>query len=83
MYTLSVAETKTTLSEQLRNIDDTPVRITKNGKPVAVIISDVRYREMKKIEDLLYAKMAEMASEEGFLSSDESEDLHSEIMSNG
>ena len=37
---------------------------------------------MKIIEDLLHVKMAEMASEEGFLSPEESEDLHSEIMSN-
>ena len=82
MDTLSVAETKSTLSEQLRNIDDNPVRITKNGKPVAVIISDVRYTEMKRIEDLLYVKMAEMASQEGFLSTEDSEALNNEIMSN-
>lgn len=81
MNTLSVAETKNTLSQQLRNIDDNPIRITNNGKPVAVIISDVRFQEMKRIEDLLYAKMAEMVAEEGFLSVDESDEILNDIES--
>jgi len=81
MDTLSVAETKNTLSQQLRNIDKKPIRITNNGKPVAVIISDVRFREMKRIEDLLYINMAKMASEEGFLSADESDEILNDIES--
>ena len=81
MNTLSVAETKNTLSQQLRNIEERPIRITNNGKPVAVIISDVRFQEMKRIEDLLYVKMAEMASEEGFFSADESEKILNDIES--
>jgi len=81
MDTLSVAQTKNTLSQQLRKIDDNPVRITNNGKPVAVIISDVRYQEMKRIEDLLYAKMADIAFEEGFASEEDTEALMAKIRS--
>jgi antitoxin Phd len=81
MDTLSVAQTKSMLSQQLRNIDDNPIRITKNGKPIAVIVSDVRFQEMERIENMLYVKMAEMASEEGFLSVDESEKILDDIAS--
>ena len=46
-----------------------------------MIISDVRFQEMKRIEDLLYAKMAEVASEKGFFSADESEKILNDIES--
>jgi len=52
-----------------------PVSISKKNKEVAVMISSDRYKELKKLEDILYGKAAELAIREGFASDQESKDL--------
>ncbi len=59
----------------LSTVSHEPVSISKKDKEVAVVISSARYKELKKLEDILYGKAAELAMQEGFASKKETEDL--------
>jgi hypothetical protein len=50
-------------------------RIATQDKDVAVIISSARYKELKKLEDILYGKAAELAIKEGFSSDKQAQGL--------
>ena len=39
------------------------------------MLSSARYQELKKLEDILYGKAAELALQEGFVSNKEAQDL--------
>ena len=51
-----------------RVADEETVTISRRNKDVAVMISSARYKELKRIDDILYVTAAELAIKEGFAS---------------
>jgi len=75
MKTITSTEARQSFSSVISTVDDEPVAISKQDKDVAVIISSARYKELKKLEDILYGKAAELAIKEGFSSDKQTQDL--------
>jgi len=75
MKTLTSTEARQNFSTVISGLKDNPVIISKQDKEVAVILSSERYKELKKLEDILYGKAAELAIKEGFVSNIEADDL--------
>ncbi len=83
MNVVTVSKMRDNLSNTLSGVsDDEPVTIQKNNKDIAVLISSRRYRELQRIEDLLYVKAAELAIEEGFASDKEAEEIMAKLGAN-
>ena len=79
MKTISATEARQGFNEVINLAKNEPVTISKRDTGVAVIMSTNRYDELKRIEDLLYSKAAEMAIAEGFVSNQERDDLMNQI----
>jgi len=75
MKTMSSTEARQNFSSVISGLKDNPVSISKQDKEVAVILSSARYKELKKLEDILYGKAAELAIQEGFVSNEETQKL--------
>lgn len=75
MKTLTSTEARKNFSTVISGLEDSPVIISKQDKEVAVMLSTARYKELKKLEDILYGKAAELAIQEGFASNKEADDL--------
>lgn len=79
MKTLTTTEARKNFSAVISGLKDSPITISKQDKEVAVMLSAVRYQELKKLEDILYGKAAELAIQEGLVSSKEADDLLSSL----
>lgn len=75
MKTYTSSEARQGFSGLLNTVKDEPVTITKDNKEVAIVIEASRYHELKRMEDILYGKAAELAIAEGFASKEESDNL--------
>ena len=75
MKTITSTEARQNFSSVISTVETDPVTISKQDKDVAVIISSARYQELKKLEDILYEKAAELALQEGFVSNKKAQDL--------
>jgi len=75
MKTITSTEARKSFSAVISRVEDGPVAISKQDKDVAVIISSSRYKELKKLEDILYGKAAELAIKEGFASDKQAQNL--------
>lgn len=83
MNVVTVSKMRDNLSNTLSGVsDDEPITIQKNNKDIAVLITSRRYRELKRVEDLLYAKAAELALAEGFASDEETEEIMNKLGAN-
>ncbi len=71
MKTLSSTKVRQEFSAVISAVENEPVTISKKNKPVAVVVSSTRYQELKRLEDILYGKAAELAIQEGFAPKDE------------
>ncbi len=67
MKTMTAANAKNRFGQLLDAAQREPVVITKNDRPVGVLLS------MQDIEDTIWAKRAQEAAAEGYLSAEESE----------
>ena len=79
MKVLSSTEVRQNFSAVLSNIEIEPVSISKQDKASAVVMSQKRYNELKRLEDILYGKAAELAIQEGFASDIQAQDLMNSI----
>ncbi len=79
MKVLSSTEVRQNFSAVLSNIETEPVSISKQDKAIAVVMSQKRYNELKRLEDILYGKAAELAIQEGFASDSQAQDLMDSI----
>ena len=79
MKVLSSTEVRQNFSAVLSNIETEPVSISKQDKAIAVVMSQKRYNELKRLEDILYGKAAELAIQEGFASDIQAQDLMNSI----
>ncbi len=79
MKVLSSTQVRQNFSAVLSEIEIEPVSISKQDKTVAVVMSQKRYNELKRLEDILYGKAAELAIQEGFASDTQAQDLMNSI----
>jgi PHD/YefM family antitoxin component YafN of YafNO toxin-antitoxin module len=79
MKVLSSTEVRQNFSAVLSKIEIEPVSISKQDKTIAVVMSQKRYDELKRLEDILYGKAAELAIQEGFASEAQTQDLMNSI----
>ena len=79
MKVLSSTEVRQNFSAVLSKIEIEPVSISKQDKAIAVVMSQKRYNELKRLEDILYGKAAELAIQEGFASETQTQDLMNSI----
>ena len=79
MKVLSSTEVRQNFSSVLSAIEIEPVSISKQDKTIAVVMSQKRYNELKRLEDILYGKAAELAIQEGFISDTQTQDLMNSI----
>jgi len=75
MKILTSTEARQTFSSVLNHVNDEPITIQKQNHDVAVILSSARYKELSKLEDILYGKATELAIKEGLISENESRNL--------
>lgn len=78
--TMSASDAKNNFGELLEFARKNPVKIERNGRPVAVMISHEEFERMEAMEDAWWAKQAEEASKEGFLGQKQSEDFLAEML---
>ena len=78
--TMSASDAKNNFGELLEFARKNPVKIERNGRPVAVVISHEEFQRMEAIEDAWWVKQAEEASKEGFLDQKQSEDFLAEML---
>jgi len=79
MKVLSSTQVRQNFSAVLSEIEIEPVSISKQDKAIAVVMSQKRYNELKRLEDILYGKAAELAIQEGFASDTQAQDLMNSI----
>ena len=79
MKVLSSTEVRQNFSAVLSEIEIEPVSISKQDKAIAVVMSQKRYNELKRLEDILYGKAAELAIQGGFASDTQTQDLMNSI----
>jgi len=75
MKIISLTEARKNFSAVISALEDSSVTISKQDKDIAVMLSPARYQELKKLEDILYGKVAELAMQEGLVAKKEAQDL--------
>ena len=71
--TVAAAEAKQSFGRLLDDAQHDPVRIERNGRPVAVVLSMAEYELFQRLEDAYWGQQAEAAMKEGSLGPEESE----------
>ncbi len=80
MKVVTATEAKQSFGDIMVSIgNDEPVTIQKQGKDFAVVLTTQEYQGLKKLEDILYGKAAELAIQEGLLSAEESRKVLNDI----
>ena len=70
---MTASAAKNNFGELLDSARRHPVKIEKNGRLVAVVVSLEEFERLEAIEDAWWAKQAEIAAKDGFLGQEESE----------
>ena len=83
MKTMTSSEARQDFSAVIDRVaNEETVTISRRNKDVAVMISSARYKELKRIEDILYVKASELAIKEGFASGDEAKEIMDKLGAN-
>lgn len=72
---MTSTQARQSFSTIINGAEREPVSISKKNKDVAVVLSSRRYRELTKLEDVLYGKAAQLAIKEGLAPQNEVKDL--------
>ena len=78
--TVAAKEAKQSFGQLLDDAQREPVRIERNGRPVAVVISAADFERFEAMEDAHWGRLAEEASKEGYLSEEETRALFQSIL---
>ena len=78
--TVAAAEAKQSFGKLLDDAQHEPVRIERNGRPVAVLLSMAEYELFEKLEDAYWGKRAQEAVKEGLASPEETEQVLRSIL---
>ncbi len=81
MVHISATEAKTHFGKLLDTARREEVVIEKQGRSVAVIISQEEFERLSAFENAFWVIKANMAKDEGYLSLEESENLLNELLS--
>jgi antitoxin Phd len=73
LKTVAAKEAKQSFGRLLDDAQHEPVRIERNGRPVAVLLSMAEYELFEKLEDAYWGKRTEAAMKEGLASPEETE----------
>lgn len=71
--TMSASDAKNNFGELLEEARKNPIKIERNGRPVAVVVSAEEFDRMEAMEDAWWGRQAEEALKEGSLGVEESE----------
>jgi antitoxin Phd len=80
MVQISATEAKNHFGKWIDAARREAVSIEKQGRPVAVLLSQEEYVRLNELEDLLLSLQAENARKEGFLSERESQKLLDDLL---
>jgi prevent-host-death family protein len=80
MKTMAAKEAKQSFGQLLDDAQREPVRIERNGRPVAVVMSAVEFERFEALDDAYWIARAQEAEKEGFLSAEETQDLFRSIL---
>ena len=75
MIHVRATEAKNKFGQMLDNAQHEAVLIEKNGRDIAVVLSNSEYQRLRVYEDELWGLKAQLAKNEGFHSEGESETL--------
>ena len=75
MKNMTASQARQGFGDLLSTVQGEPVTITKDNKEVAIMVQATRYHELKRLEDILYGKAAELAIAEGFAPQKETDEL--------
>ncbi len=79
MKTMTSTEVRQSFSSVITSVEKEPITISKKKKDIAVVLSSRRYQELKRIEDILYEKAAQLAIKEGLAPKKEVDSLLDDI----
>ncbi len=79
-FKISATEAKNKFGEALENALKKPVKIEKNGRAVAVLLSLEEFERLESIEDAWWITQAELSIKEGSLGVKESEKFLTEML---
>lgn len=80
MIQISATEAKNHFGKLIDTARHQAVSIEKQGRPVAVLLSQEEYERLNELEELLLALQAEAILKEEFLSEDESKKLLNDLL---
>lgn len=75
MKTMTSTQARQSFSSIITGAIKEPITISKKNQDIVVVLSSQRYRELTRLEDILYGKAAQLAVQEGLASQNEVEDL--------
>ena len=70
--TVPAKEARQSFGQLLDDAQREPVRIERNGRPVAVLVSSTDFDRLEALEDAYWINRAQEAEKQGFLSAEES-----------
>ncbi|MDF2965316.1 MAG: Antitoxin of toxin-antitoxin system StbD [Rickettsiaceae bacterium] len=80
MTIINSREAQSNFGELMIKVIREPVIIQKHGKTAAVLISPEDFEKFQKLEELYWALKVEAAEKNGYLSTQESDDLLNNIL---
>jgi prevent-host-death family protein len=80
MNIINSREAQSNFSELMMKVIKEPIVIQKHGKPAAVLISPEEFEKFQKLEELYWALKVEEAEKNGYLSSQDSDNLLNNIL---
>ena len=78
--TVAAKEAKRTFGQLLDDAQREPVRIERNGRPVAVVLSSADFDRLEAFEDAYWIARAKEAGGEGFLGAEAGERLINDLL---
>ena len=78
--TVAAKEAKQGFGQLLDDAQREPVRIERNGRPVAVVLSTADFERFEALEDAYWIARAKEAEKEGFLGAEAGEKLINDLL---
>ena len=80
MKTVAAKQAKQSFGQLLDDAQREPVRIERNGRPVAVVLSTADFARLEALEDSHWGRLADRAAEEGFVGPEAGERLLADLL---
>lgn len=84
MKTVSAAEAKNRFGVLLESVQREPVRIEKNGRPVAVVLSQTEYEKLatlfEEAENAYWGQLAREGEASGYMSAEETAAFFKQVL---